>query len=84
MAVKIKVRKGYITYSVMEVTLTDSEYQAFRDRMDSQGFYGHEENAVKVGNELLEHPTAKECDLYNEDVPVNSIYDTAQDMDYFD
>lgn len=82
--VKVRIRTGYITYNVTEVTLSTEEYHAFRERMDKQDFHGHEENSRAVAEELLEHPTAKHHDTYNGVMPIDSLYDTFQDMDYCD
>lgn len=84
MAVKIRVtteRKEYVT---TEVTLSDEEYRKLREDLHGDGHMNGAKDFRQLGDELLDHPTAKHFDSWGGDESLISVTDTFEDETYTD
>ena len=84
MAVKIRVTVERKEYNSWEITLSDKEYQKFKKDLHGNGRLNGVKHFKEIGDELLEHPTAKYFDCWGSGEDVVSVTDTFEDEVYTD
>lgn len=77
MAVIVRVRTCRKEYVTREITLSNSEYQKFKQELKEDG-------VVEAGDSLLDHPTAKHFDSFGSSEEVFLIEDTFENDIYMD
>lgn len=82
MAVNIRVtveRKEYVT---TEITLSDEEYRKFWEDLHGNGRLNGVKDFRQIGEELLDHPTAKHFDSWGTNDGLISLTDSFEDETY--